>query len=260
MTQFSKLLKKTAFLDYPQSNFGCMGMVQQGQALAEGLLVLLSLLLAWAAITWLGRMQDVSLQAAHASRYVAFAATRGFEAQAEKQTLTHYFSGPAHQWQDKSGKLLLKPGSQQVSMVSQRLSSLAASAQPGGSGPAVSDLRTEFHTADNGILRVSSVVDVTGLPPAESTAITDITKWWPVLRRETSILTGAGHASDDSQVQQRLASAPTAWQDSSRVSYRLASKTDAAMKAVDGAWGRPSPTSEWLDVWTASLPSHHVYP
>ena len=191
------------------------------------------------------RSQDMSLQAAHASRHVAFAATRGFEEQAEKQTLTHYFSGPAHQWQDKSGKLLLKPSSQQVSMVSQRLSSLAANAQPGGGGPAVSGLRTEFHTADNGILRISSLVDVTGQPPAESIAITDVTRWWPALRRQTSILTGAGHASDDNQVQQRLAFAPTAWQNSSRVSYQLASKTDAAMKAVDGAWARDSPTGEW---------------
>lgn len=240
---------------FPRDN-----VTQQGQAIAEGLLVMFSLLLLWMAVAWLGRMQDMALQATHSSRYMAFSATRGFDEQAKSQTALRYFSGSAHQWQDRSGRLLLDPDSPQLSLVTQRLPDLTTQAQPGGLALAVSKLRTEFHTADNGILRASSLVDVNGGPRAQTVSDLGISKLWPVLRRHTAILTGAGHGSDDTQVQQRLAAASTAWHDSSQISYQLSRKTDAAMSAVDKAWGRSAPTPEWLDAWTAQIPSHHLYP
>lgn len=41
---------------------------QRGQALVEGLVILLVLLVLWVGIAWLGRLQDMGLQAVHGSR------------------------------------------------------------------------------------------------------------------------------------------------------------------------------------------------
>lgn len=222
---------------------------QQGQAMAEGLVVLSILLSLWFAVSWLGTLQDMALQASHGSRYMAFAATRGQEAYALEPLRSAYFSGPAHQWSGRPGGHLLDPDALHLGVDASRATTLMASAQPGGAATTPSRLRTELGTADSGILTQTLTLD-----PAEKTSI------WPVLRRQTSILTGPGHASDDAAVQQRLGLSPTAWAASAQASYALTTRIDSAMDSVDAAWGRSRPSIDWLGPWGGQVPEQHILP
>ncbi|MBP6018819.1 MAG: hypothetical protein KA735_04955 [Burkholderiaceae bacterium] len=239
---------------------------QQGQALAEGLVVLLVLLSLWVGLAWLARLQDMALQATHGSRHAAFSATRYFDDDLTgQQVRSGYFSGPSHQWSLRSGLAVLGQDSSQVTVMSQSDKALDAKAQVGGHGLSVSRLRTELGTADRGILRAWVGVDLSSLGAHQTGSpsllhLSDLDGAWPVLRRHTAILIDSGHAADDAAAQLRLELSPTAWAASSRRSYQLARQTDAVMGAVDGAWSRERPEFDWLQAWTGRVPDHHLQP
>lgn len=243
----------------------CAHSRQHGQALSEGLMVLAVLLSLWAAVSWLGRVQDMALQAAHGSRYAAFAATRSHDEQALNQLTKAYFSGQGHQWALRSGQQILTSERSEITLRYRRLPALTPQAQAGGDGHYASVLREELATADSGILNATVSIDLSrqrtaALHSAKPLDLKASDTWWPAMYRYTAILTGAGHASDDVHAQQRLAASDTAWASSTNVSYSLAKKVDAAMAAVDAAWGRSRPVFDWLQPWAGSVPDVHLYP
>src|SRR5690554_6440980 len=106
--------------------------VIQGQALVEGVVVLLVLVALWVSAGWLFRLQDMALQASHGSRYAAFSAARGVDDQRVQATVRQrYFSGPSHQWRTLSGRQWLAAGRPEVLASSSHTPILTANAQPG---------------------------------------------------------------------------------------------------------------------------------
>src|SRR5690606_15066026 len=111
---------------------------QGGQALAEGMVVLLVLLSLWVAVARLGRLQEMALTFQHASSHAAFAAARFDTRSISDYTRARFFSGPAHQWKDRAGLTILGALSDQLDVSLERSAMLPPSAQPGGTGVAAS--------------------------------------------------------------------------------------------------------------------------
>lgn len=238
---------------------------QSGQGLLEGLIVLLALLSVWVAIAWIARWQDMGLQASHASRFAAFSSTRHSGLLPIESIRTHFFSGPAHQWADRTGSQLLSPERGEVSLTINRYRELSSTAQPGGNSSDVVQLRKEWEIEDAGI--VSAVVSVSAQAPRQVTVEkTDSLKIglaqfddnYPILSRYTAILTGAGHATEDLGVQDRVASSSFAWNDTASRSYALGRRIEAVMSKVDNGWGRPKPQFDWLSPWSGAVPQRHL--
>lgn len=235
---------------------------QHGQALVEGLVVMLVLLSLWVGIGWLGRFQDMALQATHASRYVAFALSRDPDAHPVTDMREYYFSGKAHQWSDRRGQRLLSPGLDEVTLRVDRQAALAEHAQPGGTAKDASTLRQQWHIQDAGIL--ASHVAVSLLPghgqaPTTSvTGLSDLDHQQLVMRRHTAILTGAAHASGDAATQQVVADSALGWSKSAGSSYALGNSIATAMSSVDAAWSRPEPIFDWLGPWAGYVPDIHL--
>ncbi|HUH59001.1 MAG TPA: pilus assembly protein [Candidimonas sp.] len=227
---------------------------QQGQAMVEGLVVLLALTALWSAISWLGRLQDIDLQAAHASRYAAFSSTRHPNMDAHRNmghiARLHFFGGPAHQWTDAQGSRMLRNAAEEVQFDTDRRGSLPFHAQPGGSGGNATSLRADWHIADTGIVDSHVTVAPSAFNPAD----------WGIsaVRRHTAILVGAGHAGNDTHVQHRLAESALAWGKSAQASYGVGRSIAGAMVAVDAGWDRPEPIFDWLDPWADAVPDSHL--
>ncbi|PLC49473.1 hypothetical protein CR159_12780 [Pollutimonas subterranea] len=238
-------------------------MAQQGQALVEGLIVLLVLLSLWVGVAWLGRLQDMALQATHASRYVAFALSRDPGAHMEADMRRHYFSGPAHQWSDRRGDRLLSPKLDEVALHIERQTVLAAPAQAGRTSGNAGILRRQWHIEDTGILASTITVaprsrPVRAVEPTSVTGLSYFDHQQLALRRHTAILTGAGHASSDTAAQQVVADSALAWSQSASASYALGANIAGAMSAVDAAWNRPEPNFDWLAPWAGQVPDTHL--
>lgn len=236
---------------------------QQGQALVEGLVVLLALISLWLGISWLARFQDMALQASHASRYAAFALSRNPDETVESDVRQHYFSGPAHQWSDRRGKRLLSPGLDEVVLQPSRQTALANVAQPGGAVLYAQALRQDWRLEDAGVLAAQlSVAPRLSLVPQEQVLPADGLSYFDqqrlVLRRHTAILTDAGHAADDIATQQTVANSSLAWGNSANSSYARGKKIASAMTAVDAAWNRTEPVFDWLGPWSGRVPEAHL--
>src|SRR5690606_1432459 len=76
---------------------------QRGQALAEGGLALLVLVILTGSAALLFRWQDMALQAAHASRALAFESVRNPHADRSSQVIHRTFHGE-QRWNDRQGK------------------------------------------------------------------------------------------------------------------------------------------------------------
>ena len=264
MTSFTRQLphaSKSYDLVFPQR-----GRAQRGQALIEGLVVLLLLLSFWVGIAWLGRIQDMALQAQHASRYSAFSATRNPVGHPIEEIRDHFFSGPAHQWSDRKGDAVLRTGQPEVTLHLDQAARLDVHSQPGANGTAVARLRDEWHIEDGGVLR--SVVRVAprtneNTDPASAAAVAGLAYFdraYPTMSRQVSILVDAAHASDDAATQWRVSESKTAWGDTAAQSHALGSRVDAAMGAIDAGWGRGRPQWDWLSPWAGYVPARHIGP
>lgn len=236
---------------------------QRGQALVEGLVVLLVLLSIWVGIAWLGRFQDMALQATHASRYAAFALSRDPDAPVEADMRRYYFSGSAHQWSDRRGERLLSPGLEEVTLRADRQTVLADQAQAGGPVNNAGILREQWHIEDTGIL--ASNIAVSPLARSGPATATDsftglnyFDRQQLVMRRHTAILTGSGHASSDAVSQQVVADSALAWGQSAGSSYARGQSVAAAMSQVDAAWNRAEPIFDWLGPWAGRVPDAHL--
>lgn len=235
---------------------------QSGQAIAEALITLALLLLVLTAVSWLGRYQDIALQASHASRYAAFTTARA-DTHGLQSIWHDYFGGRFHRWSDRQGQLLLQSESQLAVQID-RGGVLATQAQPGQSAGNAQELREQWSVADEGIVDARiSVGFLSGNNAPASDAglfargLRDFDAAYPTLTRHTSILSGAGHASGAAHAQQRVRESTLAWSDASDQSYRLSEQIQTVMNPVDAGWGRAEPDKDWLDAWSDLVPDHH---
>jgi len=239
---------------------------EHGQALAEGLAALAGMLALYMAVSWLGRYQDMALQAAHASRFAAFSLTRNDTSRPISQIRRHYFSGPAHQWMNRDGTRVLGDSASDVALAVSVEPVLQAQAQPGGADPLAQRLRQGLRVEDTGIAHALVSLRFPLPSPASSYAHTPpktdapgLPGWrYPPLERQTAILIGAGHASSDTRAQDRVADSVPAWQDSAMASYALGRRIASAMTGVDRAWNRGQPVFDWLRPWAGHIPGHHL--
>lgn len=241
------------------------GARQSGQALAEALVMFSAMLLLWAAVAWLGRFQDMALQASHASRFAAFSAARGAPSSVDAVQWS-YFDGPGHGWTDRRGKLLLAPERSEIQLQVAQGPVLDAGAQVAQHAPNAQPLREQWKVADSGIVdaRVSVRFFATSAQSRHGlgrfmTGLRDFDVPYPTLARHTAILADAGHAPDDAAAQDRVAGASLAWADIAQQSYGLASQISTAMSFVDKGWQRPAPGPEWLNAWAGDIPKRHQH-
>lgn len=237
---------------------------QAGQGLVEGVLALAMLATLWAAIAWLGQMQDIGLTVRHASAYAAFAAARGHVLADEVHA--RFFSGSAHRWTNLQGKSLLDEPERRVTMQVSTSDMLLDQAQPGEAGLAAAALRAAWGM-EGGLLDAWVGAAPAAMPPPVIWPIGAATSERPaqpgrqalILRRHTSILTGAGHAIGDDDAQVKLAASALAWGNNAKTSYTLGHKVQGVMDAVDAGWRRSVPHFDWLFPWSGHVPDRHLF-
>lgn len=233
---------------------------QQGQALVEGLIVLLGILTLWIGGTWLLRLQDVALAGQHASRFGAFELARAGSLSEDRVT-PRFFAGPQAAWRNRHARALVPPG--QVHMATSRSVQLGPQGQPGVSERHASRLRQEWGLQDTGIAQVTlDISPQAGAARAERWANTgraDLTLGFIdtialLLRRHTAILTDAGHSTDANVAHKRAAGSESGWRQAAQASYAAAERIAAAAMPVDSPWHRARPVLDWFMPWAGKKP------
>jgi len=223
---------------------------QQGQALIEGMLVLLLAGLLWVGIVHIGQLQDMAVQAQHASRVAAFAVahdTLAADTLALRQT---HFAGVAHRWRDHSGRRLLPDPEAHVTLRLMQQAPLPAQAQPGQTDPDAMRLRQQWRLDDTGMVRAAAAISV----PVPFQAQPNIT-----IRRHTAILRDVGHSPDADSAQRRVGESQYAWADAARRAQVLGQSVQKRLAPVDAAWHRPSPSYDWLMPWAGQYPGQVMH-
>jgi len=230
----------------------CRSRAQQGQALVEGLLVLLVAGLLWLAIVQIAQLQDMAIQAQHASRVAAFAAahdTLAADTTAVRQT---YFAGAAHRWRDSAGRRMLPDPATQASLRLTQHAPLSARAQPGQTNAQALPLRREWRVEDTGVVRADAAVHAqVPFAAQDSPGIT--------IRRWTAILRDAGHSPDARSAQHRVGESATAWGDAARRSQAVGERVQRMVEPLDAGWNRPSPFYDWLMPWAGEIPGQVLH-
>ncbi|MFA5488301.1 MAG: hypothetical protein WC284_03695 [Candidimonas sp.] len=235
---------------------------QQGQAMAEGIVVLVALLSMWVAVSWVGRLQDMALQADHAGRHGAFSLTRqSVDGLRPSDVLSPYLHVERHRWHDTAGRVLQAHDRFGASWTVDRERQVGTPGQIGRDQVHAARLRRDWHAHDDGIYRsrvgVSPWVDQ---PPASGVVWWRFSQAYPTVARSTSIVAGVGHASGDRHAQAVMGGSGLAWVDHARVSRHLSESVTEVMHAVDQPWRRPVPASDWLASWVDLVPDRHVAP
>lgn len=206
--------------------------LQQGQGMAEALIVSLALLTLVSAGVWLFQAHHLAVLAQHESSRVAFRATR-------------YLS------------VIGQPGLYADQVVpALRLDKVAQARYA---------LTQELGTDKRLVYRADARASVLK-PFSENQRFTQLNQAPATLGdhldivRSTAILIDAGHASSDQLAQQRLADAPLVWANAANRSYSLSERIHHAVAGTDAAWSRPLAMSEWLSHWADVIPPDRLGP
>jgi len=227
---------------------------QGGQALVETLVVLTVLGSLWLGIAWLGRLQDVGLQLAHASRRAAFAhAHQGLAPEALAPGGDGYLGAPGHRWRTRRGVDFL---ADEARLAVESLGPMAGR-QIGDPVAGAADLRRELRLGDPAVWRAGARVRTAGEAETAGTLL-DFDRLGLGLRRHTAILSGDGAAADDADAQSILAGSPRAWGAAASASREAGRAALGRLRGVDAAWGRALPDWDWTGPWTGSVPRPHL--
>lgn len=238
---------------------------QSGQAAVEALISALALAVLWAGVAWLGRIQDVALQASHAARYAAFVGARDDTLIPDSQVHPGLFTGTGNQWSDRRGEALLSSVYRTIDVTLIRGKPVGLDAQAGGSDPNTMTLRDDWNFADTGVLsaKLSLIPYRPDAHRASNRSLLQLEQFdsaYPRITRHVSILTGAGHASSDHLTTERIKKSGLGWSDSVTDSSRLGRKVQSVASKVDAGWRRPEPEFDWLTPWEDYIPEHHLRP
>lgn len=238
--------------------------LQSGQALAEGLVIMLVLLLFFVGMGWLGRLLDMGLQASHASHYGAFQLSREIPDINKAELASRFLLGPEKNWRDRRGNLLLSNNA--IAVTVDHSEKLSAFMQPGANHEQASLLRKDWEIEDPGLARLA--LSVTPMFAAarkqpEANAVLGLgldffDHFSLSIKRHTSILTGAGHAASDRAAHTRSSVSQEGWQNAAGLSYASGRKIQSFAQSVDAPWDRPQPVLDWLQPWQGMLPIHHL--
>lgn len=242
---------------------GLKGCLQSGQAALEAMISALALAVLWVGIAWLGRIQDIALQASHAARYSAFMASRDHTTAPVTQVRTAFFTGVGNQWSDRRGGSLQASVYQAINVSRARGKPVAFDAQVGGSDPDSIQLREDWELDDPGVLsvhvslapRTASELFV-GNKPLLQLEYFDAA--YPTITRSVAILTGAGHAGSDILTAERIARSDLGWSGPTDSSVSAGRRVASVASKVDAAWGRPKPVFDWLGPWAGHVPEQHL--
>ncbi|MHA3902670.1 hypothetical protein ACTPOE_03625 [Castellaniella sp. WN] len=227
---------------------------QGGQALVETLAVLIVLGSLWLGIAWLGRLQDIGLQLAHASRRAAFAhAHQGLPPEALASGGDGYLDAPGHLWRTRRGRSFLA-GSAHLEVESL---GPATGRQAGDPVAGAADLRRELRLGDPTVWRAGARGRTAG-DASTTGSLPDFDRLGLDLRRHTAILSGDGAAADDADAQSTLAASPRAWDAAASASRAAGRAVLGRLRDVDAAWSRALPDWDWIGPWTGSVPSPHL--
>lgn len=237
---------------------------QSGQSIAETLVLLLVLIVFFMAIPWLGRISDIGLQQANASRYAAFQLTRHEEGIDEADLKHRFFLSGEHQWRDRASNHIIQNDSIHITL--DRSKKLGENMQAGSVGLYQSTLRREWKVEDKGIamVHVNTRPQYTQVDNRTNDAMSPNLSFFDQqilnIQRHTAILTGTAHSSSDINAHKRSAESRLAWRDTSEASYESGKKIAEIAAPVDSAWNRPDPVFDWLSPWAGQLPGHHLEP
>lgn len=234
--------------------------LQKGQALTEGLVVILGVLTLLVAATWLARLQDIVLYQQHASRFGAFELARSGSIH-EAKTVQRFFSGTHAGWRSTSGSPMVPDAAVQTTV--SRSAQLHVLGQPGALHESATRLRREWRLQDTGIANVSVTVrpDVAAtsgqIHHSSTLAGKDLGFTQEIalaLSRHTAILTGAGHTATVSSAHVRAAESDTAWRQVADASYAAGKRVTSVAQPVDAPWNRPTPIFDWFMPWAGKRP------
>ena len=232
-----------------QAQLQALARRSRGQALVEGVVVLLALIALWVCTTWLFRLQDIALQTTHAAGFSAFSAARGDDAVVVQRGIRRqFFQGPAHQWRTLPGSQWLSPARDEVEVTRQSHALPDFSGQPGGGTPGVSVLLADWSVPDNDLVTGQVAVQPRSL--ATGTA--------PRLVRRQGILVGAGHGRHDSDVLARLGRSSTGWSGSASASTNAGQGLAVVLQPLDAGWGRAEARFDWLEPWVGDVPARYL--
>lgn len=236
---------------------------QTGQAALEALICLLAMGVLWTGITWLGRIQDLALHANHAARFSAFMATRNDTETTVAAVRTGVFRGSGNQWSDHRGAALQDSVYQNINVHVAYGDDMPAGKRIGGADPRIRQLRDDWLNAESGVLSAQVSLVPRGVSPdhVHEHSLLKLHQFdaaYPLIRRHTSILTGAGHASGDLSAADRITNSTLAWSGPTSQSYRLGRRVASVASNVDSGWRRPQPVFDWLHPWAGDVPSHHL--
>lgn len=221
----------------------------RGQALAEATIILMALVVLWVSATWLFRLQDMALQTTHASRYAAFSAARGVDANTVQHKIRqHFYTGPAHQWGTLRTEQWLSEVRDEVRVI--RYPDLAYSASDS------SRHQTDLVSGHLSPWSVDGPQWATGHVTLQPRQLAD--RWAPSIIRQQGILVGAGHGKGDHDVLARLGLSEQGWSDSADRSVATGQGLAAVLQPLDAGWNRAQASFDWLSPWEGAIPEQYL--
>lgn len=112
--------------------------------------------------------------------------------------------------------------------------------------PRLSALQDAWFRAGLQLLAVEASSPHPGVPPGLR------------ISRQTYVASGAGHALGDADAQDRLGQAQPSWRRAADGSLAQARRLDSSIDRVDGAWGRPRASLDWLSAWADVVPADRL--
>lgn len=199
---------------------------QRGQAIVEMLVSIVAILMLFWGLLWLQRWQQVKLQTQHHAALQAFKYSHSYELEQKQGELTiaylaGLYSPIAHQEYTEQQALGVMPAPHHFLDLAQQEGLLGAAQR----------------------WRFKSTAQGEGMQ----------------LQSQTSIWVGAAHANSDEQIVKRLEASTSLWKYAQRNSIRAIKTLQPVVSPVDAAWGRKTPSTDWLRPWQESVPAHHFH-
>ncbi len=119
---------------------------------------------------------------------------------------------------------------------------------PGVAAPRISALQNEWFGAGLSLLSVTASTERRDR---------DAPAWLRVARR-THVASGAGYAHGDADTQRRIGNAPTSWRSVESASLSQARRMKPVIDRMDGPWGRPGLSLDWLSAWADVVPADRL--